>query len=107
MKSFLHDGYRSIDESSTKASFSSYSDFEQYWRNKCEEFSLKYPKIYTKEDVEGAISYTLDKISSEFKEGDEIIHFDDFGIAIKKCEREFVLLKRNGQIIKSVLIRMS
>lgn len=52
-------------------------------------------------------SYVPEDIKNAYKDGDEIWHFNDFGIAPKKCEREAVLLVREGEFIKAHLIKCS
>lgn len=59
-----------------------------------------------------ATNLTTQEISSEFKEGDEIAHYDDYGYdengnSMYRMAHESLLLKRNGKVIKSVCVRMS
>jgi hypothetical protein len=99
--------HRCIEPETTKAKFNNISDFEIYWLDKILQFIKRYPGIGTEEEAIVIANKTIKNIASEFKNGDEIIHFDDFGYAPKRCEREHVLIIRDGKVIKSELIRMS
>ena len=99
--------HRTIEEKTTKAIFGSIKDFEKYWIDKNEKFIEKNPSLGTHEEAIEISNNTIRQISSAFQEGDEIIHFDDYGVALPSCEREFVLIRRNGKVVKSELIRMS
>lgn len=105
MRVYLQDGYRRIRPETTMATFSNIQDFKENWLKRNEDLAKQFNA--TQEEAEEVTNQTVNKIASEFKDGDEIIHYSDFGIATKNCEREFILLKRNGEIIKSELIRMS
>jgi hypothetical protein len=103
----MNDGTRYLIPETIKATFGSIKDFETYWLKKNQEFVEKYPQIGTPEEAIEVTNKTVKEIASEFKEGDEIIHFDDFGFAMEKCEREYVLIRRSKKVVKAVLIRMS
>ena len=96
---------RYLGKESKRHIFIDLKEFEKYWLNHNKEWAIRLSE--TQEETLKVTKKTTDKISSEFKEGDEIIHFDDFGIAPERCEREFILLRRDGKIVKSILIRMS
>lgn len=51
--------------------------------------------------------YIPEDINNLYQDGDEIWHYDDFGFAPSRCERECILLVRNGEIIKGHIIKMS
>jgi hypothetical protein len=106
-KNIKYGEHRTIQPETTKAIFNCLPDFEKYWTNKNEQYLKKYSSVHTKEEMINVNTSTIQKISSEFRDGDEIIHFDDFGYAPERCEREFVLIRRNGKVVKSILIRMS
>lgn len=107
MRVFLRDGYRTLTEETTKAILNSLSDFEKYWKDRNQKKLEKNPLRFTKEEMDGFTAKTILKVSSDYKENDEIIHFDDHGIAPRHCEREFLMIRRNNEIVKTVLISMS
>lgn len=102
---YMYDGYRTLEEKSIKATFSSIKDLEVYWLKKNEEYIKN--GIGTQEEAVEVTNKTVQEISSKFQEGDEIIYFSDFGIAPERCEREFLLVKRGNNLVKTVLVRMS
>ena len=51
--------------------------------------------------------YLPDDIKNLYQDGDEIWHYNDFGFAPSRCEREAVLLVRNGEFIKNHIVKMS
>ena len=107
MRTVVGDGMRNINEKTIKATFTNIKNLETYWLKKNQEFVKKYPEIGTPEDAIEITNKTVGEIASEFKEGDTVIHFDDYGVAMEKCEREYLIIRRNGKVVKSVLIRMS
>jgi hypothetical protein len=102
----ISDGTRYLEPKTIKASFRSLEHFKIYWQKHDYDFVKRYSFI-TEEEAQSNFKEMMQKISSEFQDGDEIIHFDDYGIAMKRCEREYVLIRRKGKVIKSELIRMS
>ena len=95
--------------------FNSINDFEKYWLDKNKEFAKKYLGIATEEEVVEITNETIKEVMSVFKDGDEIVHYNDppvfqsndDKIMVARLSREYVLVKRNGKVIKSILIRMS
>lgn len=94
------------EENPVKGTFYFIKDFAPYWKKRDEDFLKEHP-IITLEEAENYRKTLIQKISSEFKEGDRIIHFDYYGIATPRCESEYLLIKRDDKIIKSITIRMS
>ena len=104
------DRYR--EENVIKKRFTLMKDFEKYWLSKNLHYISQYPGLGTPEEAQEVTDKTIKDISSVFKEGDEIIHYDDYcydndGISISRLASESILIKRGDKIIKSVLIRMS
>ena len=52
-------------------------------------------------------AYIPDDIKELYQDGDEIWHYSDFGFAPERCERESVLLVRNGVFVKNHIVKMS
>jgi hypothetical protein len=51
--------------------------------------------------------YLPDDIKNLYQNGDEIWYYSDFGFAPERCEREAILLVRNGKFIRNHIIKMS
>ena len=64
-------------------------------------------KAKTVEKFMDEYRYLPDEIKDKFQDGDEIWYFSDFGISSKWCEREAILLVRNGKFVETHLIAMS
>ena len=103
----MNDGTRYLSPETIKTIITNVSEFEKYWKKYQGDYVVAHFNTITTEEVEDRVKSMIEKISSEFQDGDEIIHFDDFGIAPELCEREYVLIRRNGKVVKSILIRMS
>lgn len=64
-------------------------------------------KAKTVEEFLTKCSYVPYDIKELYQDGDEIWHYNDFGFAPERCERESVLLVREGKFIKNHIIKMS
>jgi hypothetical protein len=93
------------ENSVIKAVFTFVQDFEKYWEKIDNEFCKKYPLTITAEEAKEYRKKIIQELVQVFRAGDEIIHYDDFGIATLRCESEKILVKRNGKVIKSIMIR--
>lgn len=100
------------EENAIKKKFSSIQELEQYWLDKNLQYISQYPEFGTPEEAKNVTDKTVKRISDVFQNVDEILHYDDYcydgdGISVSRLSSEKLLIKRNGDIIKSVLIRMS
>ena len=107
-----YDMDRYKEENVIKKKFSSIKELERYWLDKNLQYINQYPEFGTPEEAKNITDKTVKRISDIFQDGDEILHYDDYcydgdGISVSRLSSEKLLLRRNGDIIKSVLIRMS
>ena len=105
-----------------KAKYNNIDDFKKYFT-----FKLYYPHdvpedykktekesyVRTIEKLEEYYKYFIEKIESEYKEGDELLHFSSFDVSqlrryfpMRGCV-EYIVLKRDGKTIKEFVVRRS
>jgi len=98
---------RNIFPETIKAKFSSVEDFTKYWTENDLKLYHEEFSFLPIEDIKNATKEVVDEVKDNFKEDCEIIHFSDFDIAPKMMEREYVLIRKNKEVVRSILIRMS
>jgi hypothetical protein len=49
----------------------------------------------------------IEKIENDYQVGDELWHFNNFGVAPLMSSREYIILRRNNETVKTFLIKMS
>lgn len=107
MRVIIQDGFRNLCKNTVKAIFRTVFEFSKYWveYQKQLEMNSRFPQPM--EEVEKMARSQVDQIYQEYHENYEIIHFSDFGYAIEGCEREYILILSNQELVRSILVRMS
>jgi len=107
MQNLQIDGTRYISSKTIKAKFNDIEDFAQYWTKNDLKLYGNRPDIFPPDKISIITNEVIDEVKNNLQKKCEIIHFSDFGIAPERCEREYVLIRKNKEVIHSILIKMS